>query len=94
MNDLNQRSTGQFDATPEREPEALALTIHQTKMFESMPVGSENAKFAIDIAVDSGFTVKYGRKLIKFLHTHGIIKWVPKGSAARYKKWYKPPMAT
>ncbi len=67
----------------------IRLTLHQEKMLNSMPVGHEHARFAIDIAIDAGFTVKYGRKLIKFLHTHDIINWVPKGSTARYKKWFR-----
>ncbi len=96
-------STGQFDANnpPPAQPEApitpasaaITLTPHQEKLFNSMPVGHEHARFAIDIAVDAGFTAKYGRKLIAFLHTHGIINWVSKGSTARYKKWFKPHKA-
>ena len=75
------------------EIQAIVLTPHQEKMLNALPVGHEHARLAIDIAVDAGFTPKYGRKLIKFLHTHGIINWVPKGSTARYKKWFKPPTA-
>ena len=75
---------------PTQQPEfPIRLTLHQEKMLNSMPVGHEHARFAIDIAIDAGFTVKYGRKLIKFLHTHDIINWVPKGSTARYKKWFR-----
>ncbi len=70
---------------------ALVLTPHQVTMLAAMPVGHENAKLVCDIR--AGFTIKYGRKLIAFLHTHGIINWVPKGSTARYKKWFKPPTA-
>lgn len=70
---------------------AIVLTPHQVTMLAAMPVGQENAKLVCDIR--AGFTIKYGRKLIAFLHTHGIINWVPKGSTARYKKWFRPQTA-
>jgi len=67
----------------------IILTLHQETMFKAMPVGSENARLARDIIHGTGFTIKRGRKLIKFLHTHGIINWVPKDYTARYKKWFR-----
>ncbi len=77
---------------PVQQPEfPIRLTLHQEKMLNSMPVGYENAMLARYIIHGAGFTIKYGRKLIKFLHTHGIINWVPKGSTARYKKWFRAP---
>ena len=82
----------QPEPQPARQPDVpIVLTPHQETMFNALPVGHENAKLVCDIR--AGFTIKYGRKLIKFLHMHGIINWVPKGSTARYKKWIKPPTA-
>lgn len=72
-------------------PIPIVLTLNQETMFNAMPVGHENAKLARDIIHGSGLTIKSGRRLIKFLHTHGIINWVPKVSTARYKKWFNPP---
>lgn len=77
---------------PTQQPEApIILTPHQETMLNALPVGHENAKLVCDIR--AGFTIKYGRKLIAFLHTHGIINWVPKGNTARYKKWFRPQSA-
>lgn len=97
--DTQQPAQPQPQPQPARQPEApitpasaaIVLTPHQETMLNALPVGHENAKLVCDIR--AGFTIKYGRKLIAFLHTHGIINWVPKGSTARYKKWFKPPTA-
>ncbi len=85
----------EFENEPAQQPEApitpdsaaIVLTPHQVTMLAAIPVGHENAKLACDI--NAGFTIKYGRKLINFLHTHEIINWVPKGSTDRYKKWFR-----
>lgn len=101
-NDYNQANAfedTQQPAQPQPQPQPqpaqqdapIVLTPHQETMLNALPVGHENAKMVCDIR--AGFTVKYGRKLIKFLHGAGIINWVPKGSTARYKKWFKPPTA-
>lgn len=94
MNNEFENEPAQPQPVPVREHpdiQAIVLTPHQETMLNALPVGHENAKLVCDIR--AGFTIKYGRKLIAFLHTHGIINWVPKGSTARYKKWFRPQSA-
>lgn len=97
-NDYNQmdafgdtQQPAQPQPQPAQQDAPIVLTPHQETMLNALPVGHENAKLVCDIR--AGFTIKYGRKLIAFLHTHGIINWVPKGSTARYKKWFRPQSA-